>query len=578
MNHPQTDGVVDMPDLTYVAKGKAIFINGHITPPVYSFLSTLPGHKKFTDYGAMFAATRSHLEMFRKVFGDVEIQDKDGTLADIIRPIPPIITHERITKPKVTPFAHQARALNIGLSRDKFAFFYEMGTGKSAIMLNLCAELFMRREIDRAIIITTKRVVPQIVEEQYLIHFPDNVPCKIAPFPSTKANRLFKYPEHSLLIAVAGYGALQSKKQTEELILFAKNKKTAILLDESQSVKGYSTLRFENLTKIRPHVCRKYLFSGEPAPLGPVDLFSQFKFLDENILGHASLTSFRNAYCIMGGYEGREIVAYRNLDELTKSIQPHSEYLKIANVIDMPEQVYNTVKIPPSAEQRALYNRMEEDFVVAVEQATKELDSVIMTKLAKNAASKFMTLQQISNGFFYSDAEEDETRGQLVVINDDKAEYVAQELIERGSKTVVFARFHADLDALTRAFHKEGIKAVEFSGRKDDAHNEKARLSFINDPTVEVFFATQASGGTGLNLQVAHRTIYYSNSFSYGDRIQSESRTWRAGQNKTCIYYDLVTFNIDKLILQNLQMKQDLSKQLSSMTALKELANKLRGK
>jgi SNF2 family DNA or RNA helicase len=567
-----------MSNLKFVAKGKAVFINGHITPPIYSFLASLPGHKKYTDYGAMFAATRTHLERFRETFGDVEIRDTDGTLAELFKPIPPIVEHERRTTPTVTPFAHQEKALNVGLSRDKYAFFYEMGLGKTAIMLNLCAELYARGEIDRAIIITTKRVVPQIVEEQYPLHFPKGVPCKIAAFPSTKANKLFKYPEHSLLIAVAGYGALQSENQTKELIAFAKDKRTAMFLDECQNIKGYTTKRFENLWKLRPHLCRKYLFSGEPAPLGPVDLFSQFKFLDENILGHSSLTSFRNAYCIMGGYEGREIVSYRNLPELSKSIQPHSEYLKIDSVLDMPEQVYHTVKIQPSVEQRTLYDRMELDFVVSVEAATKESDSVIMTKLAKNAASKFMTLQQISNGFFYSDAEEDEARGKLVVINDDKAEYVAQELIERNGKTVVFARFHADLDALGRAFAKEGIKAVEFSGRKDNAHNEKARLAFLNDPTVEVFFATQASGGTGLNLQVAHRTIYYSNSFSYGDRIQSESRTWRAGQNKTCLYYDLVTFNIDKLILENLQMKQDLSRELSSLTSLKALADKLRGK
>ena len=567
-----------MSDLKFVAKGKALFINGHITPPIYSFLSSLPGHKKYTDHGAMFAATRTHMELFQKMFGDVDIRDVDGTLDALFKPIPPIVEHERQTTPKVTPFAHQAKALNVGLSRDKYAFFYQMGSGKSAIMLNLCAELYARGDIERAIILTTKRVVPQIVEEQYPTHFPTGVQCKIAAFPSARANKLFKYPEHSLLIAVAGYGALQSKKQTEELILFAKGKKTAILLDESQSIKGYSTLRFENLNKIRPYVCRKYLFSGEPAPLGPIDLFSQFKFLDENILGHASLTSFKNAYCIMGGYEGREIVSYRNIDELKKAIEPHCEYLKIADIMDMPQQVYHTVRLHPSAEQRSLYDRMEEDFVVTVEQATKESDSFVMSKLAKNAASKFMTLQQISNGFFYSDAEEGESRGQLVVINDDKAEHVAEELVERKSKTVVFARFHADLDSLLRAFKKAGIYAVEFSGRKDDAHNEKSRLSFINDPTVEVFVATQASGGTGLNLQVANRTIFYSNSFSYGERIQAESRTWRAGQSKTCLYYDLIGFNIDKLILQNLQKKQDLSKQLSSMSALKELAAALRSK
>ena len=139
----------------------------------------------------------------------------------------------------------------------------------------------------------------------------------------------------------------------------------------------------------------------------------------------------------------------------------------------------------------------------------------------------------------------------------------------------MFCRFHGDLEALERVFQKEGINAVEFSGRKDDAHNERARLAFVNDPKVQVFFATQASGGTGLNLQVANRTIYYSNSFSYGDRIQSESRTWRAGQHRRCIYYDVVSFPIDNLILENLRKKQDLSQQLSNLSALKDLISKI---
>ena len=241
----------------------------------------------------------------------------------------------------------------------------------------------------------------------------------------------------------------------------------------------------------------------------------------------------------------------------------------------MPEQVYHTVRVEPTKEQRELYGRMKEDFVITVEQASKESDGAVATKLAKNAASKFISLQQISNGFFYTDAPEGQQRGQLVTLSDDKAEYVAQELIEHGGKTVVFCRFHGDLEALERVFYKEGIKAVEFSGRKDDAHNERSRLAFVNDPTVQVFFATQASGGTGLNLQVANRTIYYSNSFSYGDRIQSESRTWRAGQHKRCVYYDIVSFPIDRLILENLRKKQDLSQQLSQLSALKTLASYL---
>lgn len=564
-----------MNDLVITARRKIVTVNGHLPPTFYSFIGRLPGYKKYTSTGAVFAANRTHMDLFRETFPDLEIVDQDGTLEALYKPVPPIVEHERKTSSKIPLFNHQRHALNVGLSREQYAFFYSMGTGKTAIMLNLAAELFARGDIERAIIITTKRVVPQLVADQAPMHFPEGVNYRIAAFPSTAATKLFKYPDYNLLIAVAGYGALQSKNQTQELINFAKGKKTALFLDESQNIKGWSTKRVENVWKIRPYTNHRYLFSGEPAPLGPIDLFSQFQFLDENILGHSSLTSFKNAYCVMGGFEGREIVSYRNLDDLTKSIAPHSQYLKISDVIDMPEQVYHTVRVEPTKEQRELYGRMKEDFVITVEQASKESDGAIATKLAKNAASKFISLQQISNGFFYTDAPEGQQRGQLVTLSDDKAEYIAQELIEHGGKTVVFCRFHGDLEALERVFYKEGIKAVEFSGRKDDAHNERSRLAFVNDPTVQVFFATQASGGTGLNLQVANRTIYYSNSFSYGDRIQSESRTWRAGQHKRCVYYDIVSFPIDRLILENLRKKQDLSQQLSQLSALKTLASYL---
>ena len=330
------------------------------------------------------------------------ITDQDGTIDALYKPLPPIVQHRRNATSKIPLFEHQKHALDIGLSREQFAFFYSMGTGKSAIMLNLAAELYARGDIDRAIIITTKRVVPQLVDDQAPMHFPEGVNYKIAAFPSTLANRSFKYPDYHLLIAVAGYGALQSTNQTQALIDFAKNKKTALFLDESQNIKGWSTKRVENVWKLRPHVDYRYLFSGEPAPLGPIDLFSQFQFLDENILGHSSLTSFKNAYCVMGGFEGREIVSYRNLEDLSKSIAPHSQYLKISDVMDMPEQIYHTVRVEPTKDQRQLYARMKDDFVITVEQAAKESDGAIATKLAKNAAAKFISLQQISNGFFFT--------------------------------------------------------------------------------------------------------------------------------------------------------------------------------
>jgi hypothetical protein len=554
---------------------KAVTITGHLTRDFYTFLGSLPGYKKFTATGAVFAATRPHIDAFRAAFPSIDIDDRDGTIANIYKPIPEIIDHGRKTTAPVPLFAHQKHAINIGLSREYYGFFYSMGTGKSAVMLNLAAELGARQIIDRAIIISTKRVVPQLVYEQAPLHMPRDIPYRIAPFPSTQATKAFRYPDNNLLLAVAGYGALQSTKQSNDLIAFASSGRCAIFLDESQAIKGWSSVRVKNLWKLRPHVARRYLFSGEPQPLGIIDLYSQFMFLDENILGHSSITSFKNEYCIFGGFENREIRGYRNVNKLKESIAPHCEYIHIEDVQDMPEQIYITKRIEPSKQQTEIYARLKDDFVIAIEQATRAGDTEIKSKMAKNAAAKFIAMQQVAAGFFYADpTHDDEKRGELIVLNDDRATYIAEELIQ-GEKTIVFARFHASLDSLKRAFAAAGIKAVEFSGRLKDNENEAAKHAFLNDPSVLVFVATAAAGSVGLNLQVASNTVYFENSFSYGDRIQSESRSWRVGQRRRCRYTDIEMFGIDKIIRANLNKKQDLSQQLQNVDAMKTMVAEL---
>ena len=523
----------------------------------------------------MFAATRVHVRAFRDAFPDATIDDRDGTLANVERVIPEVVDIERRTVSRMPLFEHQRRAINTAFARDYYAFFHDMGLGKSASIINIAAELFAHGKITRAIVITTKRVVPQFLNEQIPLHFPHGVSYRAAAFPSALANRQFKYPDNNLLIAVASYGALQSTKQSMELLAFARAGETAIFLDESHNIKTFTTKRVEHLRKMRPYLKRRYLFSGEPQPLGIIDLFSQFYFLDENIIGHASLTSFKNQYCVMGGFENREIRSYRNVEELKKSIAPHCEYLKIANVVDMPEQTFITRKIDPTPEQKQIYTRLKDDFVIAIERATNENDTEIKSKFAKNAAAKFIAMQQVAAGFFYADpTNDDEKRGELVVINDERANFIAEELVQ-GEKTVVFCRFHASLDSLARAMTKANIKFVEFSGRLSNVDNENAKQAFLNDPSVLVFCATAASGSTGLNLQVASRTVYFENSFSFGDRAQSEARTWRVGQKNHCVYFDIEMLPIDKLVRANLLKKQDLSQQLQSIEKLRALMKEL---
>ena len=554
-----------------IARRGAVIVKGRLPPSVFKFISKCPGFTKWdgTD-GVIFEASRRHLELWREHFPGVEITDADGTIAALTLTTAPVTSHTRVTVPSIPPFAHQIRALDIALSRDTYGFFHDMGSGKSSTIINIAAELFACGKITRALVITTKRGTPQFLNEQIPQHIPQGIKYRAALLPSTQAAATFKYPGRNLLIAVAGYGALQSKAQTEALITFCKAGETAIFLDESQNIKSWDSARNNNLWKLRPYCARRYLYSGEPKPLGPVDLYSQFAFMDMNILGHASLTSFKNEFCVFGGFKTKEIVDYKNQEQLASLIAPHCEFLAITDLMDMPARSWHDAAFEPTKQQRELYKSVKDEFIALVGNASASGADAM--RLCKQASSKFTVLQQIANGFFYTDPSEEGERGELIILNDERALFVAEELIPPHGKTVVFARFHADLNSLARAFEQENITAREFSGRLKDRQNEANKIAFQTDPAIRVLYATAASGGTALNLQCANRVVYFSNSYNYNDRAQSERRIWRSGQTEHCQYFDVVGFPIDRLVRSNLMRKQDLSAQLNQITALAKLA------
>ncbi len=566
-----------MADLEPIARRNVVHVHGHANPNVFRFMSRCFGFHKWLENGeALFEASRKNVELWDEVFPDTPIHDADGTLAKLSISIAAVAAYTRLSQPSVPPFKHQDHALDVAMSRETYGFFYDMGTGKSQIIITSIVEQYLAGLIDRAIVFTKKRGVIQFLEEQIPLHIPKGFKDYDAQrFPSSQAKRAFRVGRKTLLVAVTGYGSLQSKLQTETLVEFARAGRCAVHLDESQEIKSWDGLRNNNLWKIRPHAARRFLYSGEPSPLGYIDLYSQFMFMDPNILGHASLQSFKKEFCVFGGYKTKEIVEYKDVEKLASAIAPHCEFLKITDCMDMPERSWHTARFEPTDEQRKLYKRLKDDFVIAVERAGTASDKEIKRRTIKEAGTKFIALQQVANGWFATDPDDENGDREIVIINDERAKFVVEELTPLNQKTIIWARFHADLASLGRALSEADIPFVEISGRVSNSQCEESKNAFQQNPRVRVLLGTAASGGTALNFQCAWNTIYFSNSFNYNDRAQSERRTWRAGQTNHCRYTDVHGFPIDNLILQNLHKKQDMSGVLSNITMLAKLASEL---
>ena len=73
-------------------------------------------------------------------------------------------------------------------------------------------------------------------------------------------------------------------------------------------------------------------------------------------------------------------------------------------------------------------------------------------------------------------------------------------------------------------------------------------------------FSSPQLGGMGQTWTAATVVIYYSNSFSYEDRMQSEDRAHRKGQEHPVLYIDIeANHRYDKMILSAIRTKQDLA-------------------
>jgi hypothetical protein len=548
----------------------------HATPAVFQFARKLTGFNKWLDDGGLlFEASGKHVELWKAHFPEWPLEDADGTLAKLELVYAPVAQTPRLLPwggPQAVaegkkPWDHQNRAHSQAMSRDFFAFFHDMGTGKTATMIALIAELYTRGVLTRAVISTTRLGATQLIEDQLPYWMPAGINYRVAQMGSTKAKNFAFAHQGYLLILVCTPACFESARLAEGIATFARGRASrpsdhmklsgrvmkakapapgttpaaspkkpaharpapsvapktpddtgpppacAIFIDESQGFKGWDTKRVDNLLALRPLFSRRYLFSGEPSPNGYQDFFAQFYFLDANIIGHESLTSFRNEYCIMGGYQFKEVMDYHNTNELMARIAPHCEFVKITDVMDMPERAWIPMKYKPTDRQLELYNQLKTDYVAIVTRATEEKDPEILKKTCKNAASRLTAMQQVSCGFLYTDLAHEDAPREIVRITDDRAWFTLEELANRSEKTLIWARYHEDLAMLHEVAAAMGIDAAEMSGRVNPKVADLNKQRFLTDPKCKFFFGTTASAGESLNLQISRRSIYHSNTF-----------------------------------------------------------------
>ena len=456
--------------------------------------------------------------------------------------------HKRITekfpdwyKPVLPYRSYQQQALDQLYSMPCGALFMCVGSGKTKTTIDLVAARAMASgdlNVD-ALVVACPFSIRQNWLKQLKEHCPIAYEAVVLDFKTKKGRDDYARvmaADDRLRIIIVGIESLSTGGAIEKVGNFLLHTRAAFVVDESSRIKNPSAKRTKNIVALGNRAKYKLILTGTPITQGLIDLYAQMEFLSPDIIGVGDFYSFRNRYAIMGGFDNKEIIGYKNAEELLGSIMPYTFQITAEEALsELPEKTYMTRMVSMSAEQKKVYKGISSE---------KMIETSSETIAIQNALEKLMRLQQVTGGFTI-DKKVDPVSGKEetvpVPLQSAKVQEVLNIAEEDEASTIVWCRFRAEIaavaDALRAKYGRDAV--VEFHGGVTSEQRWKNVCDF-ESKKARFFVGNQVSGGVGLELVAATVVVYYSNTFSYEDRVQSEARNHRIGQKNPVTYIDLV--------------------------------------
>ena len=462
---------------------------------------------------------------------------------------------------KTKPYAHQMTALEKSWNKKVFAYFMEMGTGKTKVAIDNIAMLYDNGKINGALIIAPKGVYKNWYSQEIPTHLPSHIEpvsvlwqSLINKTQQQKLDTLFK-TGHDLHILVMNVEAFSTKKGVDFAARFLNSHNTYMAIDESTTIKNPGAKRTKNIVALGKAAKYRRILTGSPVTKSPLDLYKQCEFLDEYLLDHSSYYTFRTRYAVMrkAMFNGRSVeivVGYKNLGELSDKLKPFSYRVLKDDCLDLPKKTFMKRVITLSAEQDKLYKQMKQ-------MALASLNGKMVT--SASALTQLMRLHQITCDHFKADD------GSIQTIKNNRLSELMELLEEVEGKAVIWAHYQYDVNELVKAIKKEyGEESViTYYGLTPQEERQDNIKKFQDDPSCRFLVGTPSTGGYGITLTAASTMIYYSNGYDLEKRQQSEARIDRIGQEKPMTYIDIICEEtVDERIVKALRKKINIATEI----------------
>lgn len=293
--------------------------------------------------------------------------------------------------------------------------------------------------------------------------------------------------------------------------------KPFVVVDESLKIKNAEAKRTKRLLEIGKIVEYKLILNGTPLSRNLLDLWSQMEFLSPLIL-NMSLAQFKNTFCEWTRvtksngwrtYSKEYVTGYENVDYLYSLIR---HYVFKADLKLGISQHYRSKAYYIDEDSREEYARIKEIFLEDE-----------MLEWRNNNIFLEMT-HKMQHAYCCTGDKIDQVKSIL-----------AEEEVDP-SKTIIFCKFIKSRELCERLFPE----CLVLSYQKDSL---------------------------GLNLQEYNVTIYFDKVWDFALRTQSTRRTFRTGQERDCLYYDLTgDVGLERLIDRNIGKKVTMSEYFKKAT------------
>lgn len=445
------------------------------------------------------------------------------------------------------------------------------------------------------------RVHANWVKEEVPIHLPDRIPRLAVAWDArgidwdTKKRRfvgrlwpqleaLLKFRGLSIL-AVNGEAVITDAFRRYVLKFMKARRRVFVVGDEFTLImKSHDAKRTKVMHRIseRPEAVLRAILDGTPAGESPFDLWAPFAFLDWRILGHRDFYSYKQHFAFFEkktdwtrGHEYEQIVkaddgtaAYMHLDELQERLAKVAFRVKRA---DAPPKMYASFPFQLSDKQREVYDALRDEY----EAQLHDLTNVT----AKHVLTRYLRLQQVSSNFWPSEkvgTVHEACEGNGCAECDDLGVIISSTQLKRidpktnprmdaleevllnnkDVPTIVWARFHEDVDGVIRLAERLKLSPVRYDGRCTPEEKDQAKADF-QAGRAGLISGNTTSGGRGLSFMVKRLgrlpkvlMVYYTNQFGLLARLQSEERAEAVGKEEPTDVVDIIAEDtIDDLVI-----------------------------